>query len=109
MEKIQVTIEDIDESLYSLDTEYREALAKALMELKYISDSPLNLSFGTEKQQQELKNAYEKPLKANDIKEIINFISKEMKGDFQYGGFTGIASRYLNIADKMNKNKNKER
>lgn len=109
MAKIKVTIEEIEESLCDLDTEYREALAKALMELNYISDSPLRLSYGTEQQKQELKNAYEKPLKANEIKEIINFISKEMKGDFQYGSYTGIASMYLNMADRMNKNKDKER
>lgn len=109
MTKIKITINDIEESLYSLDTEYREALASALMDLNYLSDSPLNLSFGTEKQQQELQKVYETPLKARQVKEIISYISKKMKGDFQYGGFVNIASRYNSLADKMNKNKDLER
>lgn len=104
MSKIKITINDIEESLYSLDTEYREALARALMDLNYVSDSPLNLSLGTEKQQQELQKVYETPLKAKQVKEIIRYISKEMKGDFQYGSFVNIASRYNSLADKMNKN-----
>lgn len=110
MSKIKVTIEDIEESLYDLDTEYRESLAKALMYLNYLSNSPLMLSMGNEKQQQELKNVYERPLKSKEIKEIISYMSKDMKGDFQYGGFVGIASRYMNIANNMeNKKKDMER
>ena len=56
----KVTISDIRESLYdaNLDTEYREALARALMDFNYLSDSPLALSLGTEKQQQELQKVY---------------------------------------------------
>jgi len=104
MSKIKITINDIEESLCSLDTEYREALARALMDFNYLSDSPLALSLGTEKQQQELQKVYETPLKAKQVKEIISYISKEMKGDFQYGGFVNIASRYNSLADKMNKN-----
>lgn len=109
MSKIKVTVSDIEEDLYSLDTEYREALAHALMNLKYVSDSPLNLSMGTEKQQQELQRVYETPLKPKQVKEIINFISKEMKGDFQYGGFIGIEKKYNDLAEKMLKNKGIER
>ena len=109
MAKIKITINDIEESLYSLDTEYRESLARALMDLNYLSDSPLNLSLGTEKQQQELQKVYETPLKAKQVKEIIGYISKKMKGDFQYSGFVNIASRYSSLVDKMNKNKDLER
>ena len=45
MGKEKVTISDINESLYdaNLDTEYREALANAMIELGYVSDTPLNL------------------------------------------------------------------
>ena len=74
------------------------------MDLNYLSDSPLNLSLGTEKQQQELQKVYETPLKAKQVKEIISYISKKMKGDFQYGSFVNITSRYNSLADKMNKN-----
>lgn len=108
MEKI--TILDIEESLYDLDTEYREALAHSLMNLKYLSDSPLNLSLGNEKQRMELDRVYNKPLNSRQIKEIINYISKEMKGDFQYGRYRNIEEYYLSIAQQMNKEqKNIER
>ncbi len=43
----EVTVEDIEMELCSLDTEYREALAYSLVELKYISDTPLKLKYGT--------------------------------------------------------------
>ncbi len=110
MKKIKVTINDIENDLFDLDTEYREALAHSLMELKYVSDSPLNLSLGTEEQQEELKRVYEKPLKTKQIKEIISFMDKEMKGDFQYGSFRGVVSKYMNLANQMEKdNKAKER
>ena len=67
-----VTIEDIEMDICdrALDTEYREALAKSLVELKYISDTPLKLQYGTEKQQKELERAWKKPLKAEQIKDI---------------------------------------
>lgn len=101
----KITILDIEQSLYDVDTEYREALAQALMDLKYISDSPLNLSFGNEKQQMELDRVYNKTLKPEQIKEIINYISKEMKGDFQYGRYKNIETYYLSLAEQMSKNK----
>ena len=63
----EVTVEDIEMELCSLDTEYREALAYSLVELKYISDTPLKLKYGTEKQQNELKRFWEKPLKSKQI------------------------------------------
>ena len=39
MKNTNTSIKDIQEDLESLDTEYREALAKALMDLKYIKDT----------------------------------------------------------------------
>ena len=104
MSKSKVTIQEIEDSLCDLDSEYREALAYALMELKYISDSPLRLLYGTQKQKLELKKAYEKELKPEQIRKIINFISRRMSGDFQYGRYSRIASMYLNIAKRMEKN-----
>lgn len=105
MSNIKVTIENIEESLCSLDSEYRESLAKALMNLKYLSDSPLRLSYGNEKQQKELEMVYKRPLNSKEIKEIISFISKDMRGDYQYGSFAGIAKRYIDIANKIDLNK----
>ena len=46
MRKMEITINTIEEDLSELDTEYREALANCLVELKYLSDTPLKLSFG---------------------------------------------------------------
>ena len=105
-----VTIEDIEMSICDrdLDTEYREALAKSLVELKYISDTPLNLKFGTEKQQKELERVWKKPLKAKQITEIINNIMNEMKGDFQYGRFLKQASNYLDTAKELQKRDEKK-
>lgn len=105
MEKLAVTIDDIEFDLYDgpLDTEYREALAHALMELGYVSDSPLKLSMGTEKQQEELKRVYNTPLKSKQLREIIEFMSKEMKDDFQYNFFKLTESYYLKLADKLKK------
>lgn len=99
----EVTVEDIEMELCSLDTEYREALAYSLVELKYISDTPLKLKYGTEKQQNELKKFWEKPLKSQQIISIIRNITMKMRGDYQYGRFMCIASKYLNIADEMKK------
>ncbi|MDO5002753.1 MAG: hypothetical protein Q4E39_00795 [bacterium] len=107
---LKVTIKDIEFDLCDLDTEYREALAHGLMELKYLSASPLELELGTERQQQELEKVYNMSLKPKQIKQIINFICEEMKGDFQYGKFSRIASNYINLANSIEKNKkSKER
>lgn len=103
MKKANITIDNIRDDLYDLDTEYREALAETLMELKYISDSPLKLNLGTIKQQKELKEVYKKPLKANQISEIIKSMMSKMKCDFQYHQFKPIALHYLNIAKQMEK------
>ena len=103
MKKTIVTAEEINESLCDLDTEYREALAHALMHYKYVSDSPLRLSMGNEKQQKELERVMNMPLKSNQLREIINFISNEMKGDFQYNQYSEIENYYMQIAGKMEK------
>lgn len=89
-----ITINMIEESLLSLDTEYREALAHCLMDKKYLSASPLELSMGSEKQQKELDTVYNKPLNKKEVKEIIDYISNEMKSDFQYNQFKSIISLY---------------
>ena len=56
MSKKIIRISDIREDLYdaNLDTEYREALAHSLMTLGYVSDTPLNLYYGTEEEKREL-------------------------------------------------------
>lgn len=107
MKKIIVTAEDINESLCDIDTEYREALAHSLMHYKYVSDSPLRLSLGTREQQEELKRVMTMPLKSIQLKQIINYISNEMKGDFQYDQYSEIENYYMQIASKMEKEKPK--
>ena len=49
---MKIKLSDIREATYdaNLDTEYREALAHSLMGLGYVSDSPLNLAMGTQKE-----------------------------------------------------------
>lgn len=89
-----ITVSMIEETLTALDSEYREALAHCLMDKKYVSDSPLALSMGTEKQQEELERVYNKSLNPNEVKEIIDYISEEMKGDFQYSQFKSLISIY---------------
>lgn len=107
-----VTISDIREATYdaNLDTEYREAMAHALMNLGYVSDSPLNLSFGTPEQRKEIKEVEERPLNSNQISEIIHLMMYEMRSDFQYGRFKHVALEFLDISEKMKnmnvKNKN---
>ena len=105
MKNKKVTIKDIRESLYdaNLDTEYREALAHAMMELEYVSDSPFNLYFGTEKQRKELERVNTKRLDCNEISEIIHLMMYEMKDDFQYGKFKPIVDYYINISKEMDK------
>ncbi len=107
--EITITIEDIEENLCDLDTEYREALAIGLTELNYISDTPLKLKYGTEKQQAELEKVWKKPLKAKQLNEIIKYIANKMKGDFQYGQFRQIASEYIDIAKAMKINEDKQK
>lgn len=103
-----VTIEDIEDSLCNLDSEYREALAECLMDLKYLSDSPLNLHYGTEEQQEELEKVRTTPLKANQINEIMNYMLDKMKDDFQFAGFERVAKKYINISKKIEIEEEKE-
>ena len=70
-----VTINDIKESLCEVDSVYREALARCLVDLKYLSDTPLKLSIGGVKEQLELEKVTSKPLKENQIREIFDYIS----------------------------------
>ncbi len=101
----EIRIDDIREATYDacLDTEYREAIANSLMALGYLSDSPLNLSFGTPKQKKEIKKVEETPLDSNQISEIIHLMMYQMKDDFQYGKFKPIALKFLDISKKMKK------
>lgn len=107
MSKKIITISDIREDLYdaNLDTEYREALAHAMMQLEYISDSPLNLYLGTEEEKQELEKVENMPLNSNQISEIIHLMMYEMRDDFQYSRFKPVADKYINISKQM-KSKN---
>lgn len=99
----KITIADIRESLYdaNLDTEYRESLADFLIEKKYLSDSPLRLYMGTEEQRKELEKVDKTPLKPSQIKDIINYIDNDMKGDYQYDRFKNVAEEYFSIANEM--------
>lgn len=99
MKNTNTSIKDIQEDLESPDTEYREALAKALMDLKYINKSPLKMSMGTEEEKEELDRIYNKDLRSYQIEEIIRFISKEMKEDFQFEEYKPIEDKYLKIAE----------
>ena len=99
MKNTNISIKDIQEDLESLDTEYREALAKALMDLKYINKSPLKMSMGTEEEKEELDRVYNKDLRPYQIEEIIRFISKEMKEDFQFEEYKPIEDKYLKIVE----------
>ena len=82
MKNTNISIKNIQEDLENLDTEYREALAKALMDLKYINKSPPETSLGTEEETEALDRVYNKDLRPYQIEEIIRFISKEMKEEF---------------------------
>lgn len=103
MSKKVVKISDIREDLYdaNLDTEYREALAHSLMILDYVSDSPLNLHFGTPEQRKEIKRVESMPLDHNQISEIIHLMMYEMRDDFQYGRFKPVVDKYINISKQM--------
>ena len=101
MKNIKIIINDIEQDLNDLDTEYRESLANALVKLHYFDDTPLKLSLGNEYQQQMLERVYNAPLKANQLENIILFISNEMKHDFQYGAFKLKQKYYLKITEEM--------
>lgn len=108
MRKEKITINTIEEDLSELDTEYREALAHCLVDLKYLSDTPLRLSIGNYEQQRELEKVRLKPLSDKQIMEIIKYISDEMKNDYQYGRFKNIASVYMNRIGKNKKSEEKK-
>lgn len=99
----KVTIKEIEESLYSLDSVYLDELAGALKKLKYLSDSPLQLQHGTEKQQKELKDFYEKTLEKEDIDKILKYVMDKMKDDYQFGAFKIIASEYISDESDIDK------
>ena len=100
-----MTFDDINEKLMKLDTEYCESLAHYLVDKKYVSDSPLKLSIGTDEQKKELIRVVTSPLKEKEVKELMKYISKEMHGDFQYGQFIRIRSEILSSIEKEAKNK----
>ena len=105
---MNVRLSDIREATYdaNLDTEYREALAHSIMGLGYVSDSPLNLSLGTQEERKEIEKVENKALDSNQISEIIYLMMYEMRNDFQYGRFKPIALKFLKISENM---KNKEK
>ena len=107
MKEKVVTIKDIRQSLYDayLDSEYREAMSHAIMILGYVSDSPLKLHFGTDKQKEEIERVESMPLDSNQISEIIHLMMYEMRNDFQYGRFKPIAIEYIKISEQMKKEK----
>ena len=106
---MKVTIEEIEEDLCDLDTEYREALAKGLVDMKYLSDTPLSLKYGTDMQQQELKRVYSKPLSGKQLKDIINYISKETAiSPLTYTAFSDTKTLQLFSKDKNALKKVKE-
>lgn len=104
MKNNKITLEQIEGMLYDLDSEYRESLAHAMMDLNYVSDTPLRMSLGTEEQQEELSKVMKKSLDSKEVKEIISYMKKDMAGDFQYISFKPIAEHYLKIAEQMEKN-----
>ena len=103
--KIIVTISDIRDKLWEacLDTEYREALANSMMLLNLVSNSHLNLYFGSQEQREEIKRVETTPLNSNQLSEIIHLMMYEMRNDFQYGRFKPIAEEYINISKNMRK------
>lgn len=108
---IKITISDIRNSLWDscLDTEYREALAHSMMVLNLVSDSPLNLCFGSQEQMEEIENVETTPLTSNQLSEIIHLMMYEMRNDFQYGEFKAIAQEYIRISESMRKEESKNK
>lgn len=100
---INITTSDIRDRLWdaNLDTEYREALAHSMMLLNLVSDSPLNLSFGSQEQREEIEKVETTPLTSNQLSEIIHLMMYEMRNDFQYGRFKPVAEEYISISKNM--------
>lgn len=112
----KVTIREIkkDMNRCNLDSEYDEAFANTLMELKYIEDSPLDMYLGTEEEQKELERIETMPLNALQIKELMYFMMYKMRDDFQFGRFKKVIKKYLDISEEIRnkqviKNANKEK
>ena len=101
MQGMKLTVEDMFYDLEFLDSAYQLALVKGLMDLNYLSDSPLRLNLGNSKHKRELKNAFLKPLKASQIRELMSFIVKETKDNFQYDAFKRIHSSYCRWAKQI--------
>ena len=91
----KATIKEIEERLYSLDSVYLNELQGALKELKYLSDSPLQLEHGTEKQRRELNEFYTKQLEQKDIGKILKYVMDKTKGNSQFKAFKIIVSEYI--------------
>ena len=105
MNKKKITIIDIKDRTYEacLDTEYREALAHAMIHLGYVSDTPINLYFGTKEEKKEIERIESTPLDSNQISELIHLMMYEMRNDFQFGRFRPIVKEYIEIAKEMRK------
>ena len=94
--KNTLTISDINEMLANeLDTEYREALAKAEVECGFLDDFPADMYYGTDDQKAELKRVENKSLTEGEVKQLIEYIDEEMKDDYQYNDFREIADKIL--------------
>jgi hypothetical protein len=88
------TIQSIESELTNLDSEYREALAQALIDLDIITETPLQM------EQNGKLDIYEKiinkPLTRNQASKIISTIAKTMQNDFQFQEFNNIFGSYIN-------------
>lgn len=111
MNELTITINNIEYDLEErqLDPEYIRSLGRALMKLGYINDYPINMYLGTIEQEKEIERVYHMPLKAKQLKGIINFMSKEMKDDSQYKVFKPIELYYLSLADELKKQERRVR
>lgn len=80
-----MTIREFENILVErLDTEYGEMIARYLMDKKYIPDSPLWITYrGTEEEKAMLEKAYAKKV----TKDLLKYMDKKMKNDYQYGAY----------------------
>ncbi len=92
----QYSATDLEEEISLLDTEYREALARAMMKVFNLPGSPLMIKIrGTAAEQQLLRHAYHDPLSDEKMKEILALMDESMKNDYQYGDYVNIRARFL--------------
>jgi len=105
LNKNKITIADIKNSTYdaNLDTEYREALAHAMIHLGYISEDPINLYLGTDEEKKEIERIESMQLDSNQISELMHLMMYEMRDDFQFGRFRPVANKYIQISNEMRK------